>query len=217
MKKNSKPVVVLLHGVWLNGLVMRYLARYLKKYFDFDTRIYTYPTLTRDLAGNAESLNNYLNSLDSEVVHLVGHSLGGLLIRALFHYYPEQAQGRVVMLGAPSRGSCVARRLGQHGSVRWLLGRAIPQYLKESASWAPVPRELGVIAGTSGVGIGRLLARVPTPNDGTVAVSEVLATDSRDQVALPVSHTTMLFSSRVAEQVGVFLSTGVFGAGKNQD
>ncbi len=190
---------------------MRYLARYLDKHFDFDVRIYTYPTLTRDLADSAEALDSYLNSLDREVVHLVGHSLGGILIRALFHYYPQQAEGRVVMLATPSRGSCVARGLGRHWSVRWLLGRAIPQYLKESASWAAVPRELGVIAGTRGVGVGRLLARVPTPNDGTVAVSEALATDSHDQVTLPVSHSTMLFSARVAEQVGVFLTKGVFG------
>jgi len=193
---------------------MRYLARYLNKHFDFDVRIYTYLTLTRDLASSAESLDNYLNSLDSEVVHLVGHSLGGLLIRALFHYYPQQAEGRAVMLAAPGRGSCVANRLCRHGSTRWLLGRAIPQYLKESASWASVPRELGVIAGTRGVGVGRLLARVPTPNDGTVAVSEVFAADSHDQIALPVSHSTMLFSSRVSEQVGVFLRDGKFGQGK---
>ena len=40
------------------------------------------------------------------------------------------------------------------------------------------PREVGVIAGSRSVGIGRVFADLPMPNDGTVCVDETVAVGS---------------------------------------
>lgn len=190
---------------------MRYLARHLRTHFDVETRVFSYRSVSRDLADNAAALNNFLRNINREVIHLVGHSLGGLVIRALFHFFPEQANGRIVMLATPSNGSKVAARLLAYPPGRQLIGRSIRQYQQQGPSWPVLPRELGVIAGTGGPGMGQLIARLPVPNDGTVALTEVFAGDSRDRLALGHCHTSMLFSAEVAQQVGLFLRNGSFG------
>ena len=68
-----------------------------------------------------------------------------------------------------------------------------------------------MIAGTRGVGLGRLVAPdLPQPNDGAVAVSETQLAAARDRLELPVSHTGMLFSRQVSRQVRAFLRYGRF-------
>ena len=72
------------------------------------------------------------------------------------------------------------------------------------------PRELGVIAGSTSAGLGRLVADLPVPNDGTVAVEETRIEGTTDHVVLPVTHTGMLVSASVAEHVARFLHSGRF-------
>src|SRR3972149_5424539 len=83
--------------------------------------------------------------------------------------------------------------------------RPMPQH------WAPPPREIGAICGTRSFGLGRLLYRgLPRPNDGLLTVKESAFPAAREHLALPVSHTGMLFSREVADQAGQFLMTGKF-------
>jgi hypothetical protein len=71
-------------------------------------------------------------------------------------------------------------------------------------------RELGLIAGTRAVGIGRFFAGFSEPNDGTVAVRETRLEGATDHLLLPVSHMGMLLSARVADECGRFLRDGRF-------
>jgi len=59
--------------------------------------------------------------------------------------------------------------------------------------------------------LGRVVARgLPTPNDGVVTVAETALAAACDRIVLPVSHSGMLFSRRVARQSGAFLRDGKF-------
>jgi hypothetical protein len=49
-------------------------------------------------------------------------------------------------------------------------------------------------------------------NDGTVAVSETRLPGAKAHIVLPVSHSGMLLSARVAHEVGQFLELGHFGS-----
>jgi hypothetical protein len=71
-------------------------------------------------------------------------------------------------------------------------------------------RELGVIAGDLGFGLGRLVGSLQGPNDGTVLLEETEIQGAADRVVLRVSHTGMLFSAEVAAQTAAFLRTGRF-------
>ncbi len=61
-----------------------------------------------------------------------------------------------------------------------------------------------------GVGLGRLLGRMPAPNDGTVWLDETDLPGAAEQLRVHVSHTGMMFSAEVARQVAAFLRDGRF-------
>jgi hypothetical protein len=123
-----------------------------------------------------------------------------------------QRPGRVVMLGTPLRGSAVAGGFARYFFTRPLLGRSIEQGLLGDAPRWKGMRELGVIAGDRGIGIGLLLfGGLEPPHDGTVAINETRSPDVNAHVTVPTSHMGMLYSRTVAALVCGFLKEGVFG------
>lgn len=187
------------------------LARRLRRR-GFVVHVFSYSSVRSDLHANAAKLAHFLEKLDADTVHLVGHSLGGVLIRALFNDHPRQKPGRIVTLGAPHGGCRVAQRLNGSSLWRTVMGKSVAQLLAgETQRWVLPPREIGAICGTRSVGMGRLLYRgLPRPNDGLLTVKESAWAAAREHLALPVSHTGMMFSRTVARQTAAFLSTGHF-------
>jgi hypothetical protein len=122
----------------------------------------------------------------------------------------ESKAGNVVLMGAPVQGNFAGRRLAQHGWGRWFLGASEPLWREgRSARWTR-PEPLGVLAGTLPLGLGRLLGALPGPNDGVVRVEETGLQGMRERVVLPVGHSAMLVSARVAAQVLSFLNDARF-------
>jgi hypothetical protein len=117
---------------------------------------------------------------------------------------------RVVLLGAPARGCLSARRLACHAPGRWLLGASAALWREERAAQWSRSEPLGVIAGTLPLGLGRVVGRLPGPNDGVVCVEETAVQGMADRVVLRVSHSAMLVSLRVAAQLEAFLRDGRF-------
>ncbi len=72
-----------------------------------------------------------------------------------------------------------------------------------------------MIAGSRAVGIGRVFADLPVPNDGTVCVDETALPGASAQLVLDVSHTGMLLSSAVAAATVQFLAIGLLRATLN--
>lgn len=203
--------VVLVHGLYLPGVYMMSLQRRVGR-CGFHVLRFDYPSVRRTVEQNAAGLQGLLQRIDADVVHLVGHSLGGLVVRQLFHDYPDQRPGRVVTLGTPHGGSYVARQLSRWAVGRLLLGHSLDPLLGRVPPWEGA-RDMGVIAGTVGMGLGWVVRGLPRPNDGTVAAEETRLPGMSDYIELPVSHTAMVFSSRVARQVCAFLCAGAFAHG----
>jgi pimeloyl-ACP methyl ester carboxylesterase len=201
--------VVLLHGIWMKNLAMALLARRLRG-CGFRVVPFSYPSLARTVSDNAVQLGTLLASLNTPVIHLVGHSLGGLVILRLLLDKPDLPPGRVVVLGTPYMGSHAARGLAGHAATRWLLGKSYEGGLRGNGPRWPGGRELGVIAGSRPLGVGWLVPGLAKPNDGTVAVAETQIPGATGQIVLPVSHTGMLFSTEVAGAVCRFLHAGQF-------
>ena len=205
------PTVVLIHGLWFSGYILWTLGRRLRRQ-GFTVHAFSYPSVRADLAENAERLARFIEAFDADTVHLVGHSLGGILIRALFHFHPFQRPGRIVTLATPHGGCRVAQYLDRRAFWRPVLGKGVAQLLAgASAEWSSPPHEIGVICGTRSFGLGQMLYRgLPRPNDGLLTVKESAFPAAREHLVLPVSHTGMLFSREVARQVGNFLISGEF-------
>lgn len=202
--------VVLVHGLWMRGFAMEWMRRRVAR-SGYSTLAYSYPAIRLTLSENAERLADYLRELNASRLHLVGHSLGGLIILRAIDATPALPPGRVVLLGTPVTGSYAARRLQGLPGGRTALGRSLAEWLGPRQPVSAPPRETGVIAGNMSLGMGRIVApRLPLPNDGAVSVEETRLPGMRDHIVLPVSHSGMLVSRAVPRQICAFLRDGAF-------
>jgi pimeloyl-ACP methyl ester carboxylesterase len=203
--------VIFIHGLWMPGRESHWFRQRLENEHGFDPVLFSYRSRLETLESVLEALNRSIAELKADCVHIVGHSLGGLLALRLFDRFPQQPHGRVVLLGSPVRGSEAARRLGGVQAGQRLLGAIAHQELAvtHEPAWRQA-RELGVIAGTRPVGLGRVITRFQEANDGTVSVRETQIEGATDRIQMPVSHFGMLLSARVVEQTARFLRDGRF-------
>jgi pimeloyl-ACP methyl ester carboxylesterase len=210
-----RTLIVYVHGLWQNGGEAVLLRRRLAQALRAEACAFSYRSVTEDAGTSGRELAKYLSALSADRLHVVGHSMGGLVILKAFSQEPalhaRLAPGRIVLLGSPLRGSRTARNLAALPFGRRIMGRCIHEEVLEARErrW-DVARELGVIAGDSGFGLGRLVGRLQGPSDGTVLVEETLLAGATDRVVLRVGHTGMLFSAAVARAAGTFLDTGSF-------
>lgn len=201
--------VILTHGLWVPGLVMQPLAARLER-AGYGCRTFDYLGRARPLAAHAERLARFARSVGP--AHFVGHSLGGLVVLEALECDRALEAGRVVLLGTPARGCLSGRRLARHALGRWVLGKSDRLWREgHEARWTR-PELLGVVAGTVALGLGRLFGRLPGVNDGVVTLEETTVAGMRERVALPVGHSQMLVSGRVARAVESFLRDGRFAA-----
>lgn len=206
----NKPTVIFVHGLWMTGLELYLLRRRVAR-DGYNTYRFRYFSLTHTMDEHVVRLHQFIQQHPATTLHLVGHSLGGLLILQLLQQYDDIPHGRVVLVGAPVRGSQVARVMKKQSVTRPLLGKSGTDILAEQhePQWTG-NREVGVIAGTTSIGVGRLFTRLPKPHDGTVAVAETRLDGATDTLHLPATHTSLVYSSRVADAVRRFLSGGHF-------
>ncbi|HSN18386.1 MAG TPA: alpha/beta fold hydrolase [Gammaproteobacteria bacterium] len=201
--------VVFIHGLYMVGLEFAAL-RFRVKRAGFETRRFHYSSLWRGIEDNARKLGIYLQALPAERLHLVAHSLGGLVVLQMFQQGVRLPPGRVVLLGSPIRGSRAAAYLTEKG-LAWSLGKAGPGGLAGTYQprWTE-PRELGVVAGTHEFAINPMNFGLVSPHDGMVSVEETRIEGAKDSVTIHANHTGMLFTRELAEQVTAFLQAGHF-------
>ncbi|MDH3713250.1 MAG: alpha/beta hydrolase [Gammaproteobacteria bacterium] len=204
-----REAVVLVHGIWMRGGSLFIIARCLQS-GGFNCYPFTYASVRRTAAQNAERLHAFSSGLEADIVHFVGHSLGGIVILHLFDRYPRQRPGRVVFAGSPVNGSAVAQRSAANPISQVLLGNSLRRALMGGTPAWRGARDLGVIAGSRSLGVGRLLGGLRGTNDGTVSVDETRIPGATDHIVLPVTHTGLVISRAVADQVQAFLRNGEF-------
>jgi pimeloyl-ACP methyl ester carboxylesterase len=203
---------VLVHGLWLNGLEF-FLLRDRLKAAGFEPMPLRYSSMNESLQDAASKLAGELRAL-GETVHVVAHSLGGVIVLEALATAESLPNGRVVLLGSPVQGSRSAQAIARWSIGPQILGPlAAAELCRPCERRAPPHREIGVIAGSRSAGLGRLFADLPQPNDGTVAADETRLPGSSAEIVLDVSHTGMLFSTAVAAATVKFLATGSFGQG----
>ncbi|MHC2106205.1 MULTISPECIES: alpha/beta fold hydrolase [unclassified Methylobacterium] len=208
--------VILLHGL---GRTSASLARmraaltasgYRAVALDYHSTRHALPDLTASLGPRiAEIAHGTPGDL-----HFVGHSMGGLLARALIAQARPERLGRLVMLGPPNRGSEIADRLGHLGLYRRVFGPAgLTLGTRSVPVWPDPDYPVGVIAGTRTVDpIGWLM--LPRPNDGRVSVAATRIAGLQGHLVLPVSHALMMHHPTVIAQTLRFLAGGGFGTGR---
>ena len=207
--------VVLIHGVWMPGNEMLFVKLHLENEHGYTGVLFSYPSVRGSLDENAELLADFIADLESDTVHLVAHSLGGVIALRMLALNPDARVSRTVCLGSPLCGSRAAEHLNKLDWGGAILGKSVVDGVVDEAAneWATKvteAREVGCIAGTVAMGLGRLFTEFKEPSDGTIALSETMLPGIRDHLIIDVSHSGLIVSKRVIDQTAAFLERGSF-------
>ena len=126
--------VVCVHGFWSHGTGMYLIKRRLEKEFGFRVRLFNYRSVRRTLDENADALSRFIHEQDVDGMHIIGHSLGGVLALRMLandaHVGTKTLNFSVVDDPDDSERSHRRRlvveatdHLGNRSSVSWLIRR----------------------------------------------------------------------------------------------
>ncbi len=206
----AKPNVVLIHGILMNPLEMRYLGGQLSK-AGYQVHYLYYQSVLKTSKQNAQSLYKKILKLNLPDMHIVAHSLGGIITMHLFDQFDDLPNGKIVMLGSPVNGSWIAQKIHDWPVISPLLARSMPSALsgEDLPEWHN-KRDWGMIAGTRNQGLGFIAGGLPGKGDGTVLLKETHHPKQNEHISVDTSHTALLFSKEVAALSSRFLKTGSF-------
>lgn len=206
----TADTVILLHGLARSHRSMRKLEKALQQ-AGFHTLNLNYPSTRHDVETLATMVMPA--ALDrcrqARRIHIVTHSLGGILLRSYLQQYPIPNLGRVVMLAPPNQGSEVAARLQRYALFRRCFGPAAAQLGDAPKKLGKADFELGIIAGNRSIN-PLFHYWLHGPNDGTILVDDTRLTGMKDHLTLPVSHPFIMAETAVIAQVLIFLREGQF-------
>ncbi|CAH0524394.1 esterase/lipase family protein [Vibrio hippocampi] len=195
--------IIILHGLYMHGIVMRPLSQNIRE-LGYTTQIVTYNTLAINEEKLFASIDHALSRSSTNV--LVGHSLGGIVIK---HYLTSrkpcvQTISHVVTIGSPLQGASVVERVEKLG-LGALLGNSGSFGLKAHQDIWQHPQKLGSIAGDIPVGVRPLLMMSRSESDGTVTVEETRIEGMTDHIVTQQTHTSLIYSRFVSQQIDHFI------------
>lgn len=203
----APETVFLVHGLGRSRASMLVLSARLRS-AGYRTVLVPYDPVRLRLSDASDALLRRVSvEAGGERYHLIGHSLGGIIIRdAARRGYPA-GLGRVVMLAPPNRPPELAARLRTNALFRHIAGDS-GQRLADPAFYArlpPPPAEFGVIAGDRGQRL-----TFDEPNDGVVTVAGTRLAGMKAFRVVPHSHTFIMNGRDVFELCVRFLKEGTF-------
>ncbi|MGI8981155.1 MAG: esterase/lipase family protein [Pirellulaceae bacterium] len=200
MTAPSSQALILIHGLGAHWLIMSPLARRLQSQFGRVIN-WSYASLWSGIERHGQQMAEQLQQLDDdpgvERIHLITHSMGGIVARLALAARLPAKMGRMVMLAPPNTGSHVARSLAP------ILGRICPPLMQLSDAEQSFVASLPPL---SAVEIGIIAAR----HDLLVAEPRTHLSTEKEHIILPGMHSSLLWRQETAEQAAAFLASGRF-------
>jgi pimeloyl-ACP methyl ester carboxylesterase len=215
---DAEQKVLLVHGLGRTPLSLLLLGRRLRRE-GYAPEFFGYYAFAESHRRIVERLVRRLRLLAAEggPVGLVGHSLGGLLLRQALARVPELEVRGLVMLGTPNQPPRLAERVKDWSAFR-LFARSCGQLLATPEAFAALPPPKYpylIIAGTAGWR-WTWTPFAGAPNDGFVTVEETRLNAGETPLTLPVSHTFMMNDRAVQDAVLAAFSDAAPGGSGSQ-
>ena len=192
--------VSLVHGFFAKSLMMTVLGHRLDRR-GYLSRPWGYSNMRRSILEHAEAFSHELARLDADLavgkIHLVTHSMGGIIARAALERFRPRKLGRFVMLAPPNRGSFVAT------ATVGILGGLFKPVAELTTAPDSLVNSLGM---PTGVDVGVIAAS----RDALVSQDSTRPDVPHDHVTIPCLHSSLLFRRDAADLVAAFLATGEF-------
>jgi len=213
----AADTVVLLHGLGRGKASMWPLEWSLRRQ-GYQVRNLAYPSQRAPVGELAEAALGpvFSGARSGGRIHVVTHSLGGILVRQYLREHGAPADlGRVVMLAPPNVGSEIVDTLSGWRAYAWLNGPAGldlgtgAAHAPARLGPAPAGAEVGVIAGDFSWN-PLFSALIPGRDDGKVSVERTHLAGESDHLVLPYSHTWLMNRAETRRQVAAFLREGRF-------
>ena len=214
IEKSASEYVVILHGIARTSSHMSSLREYLQKKYDVIS--IDYPSTYYTLEELVDLIHNELlkKITEKKLVHFVGYSMGGLLVRAIVDKYPPRQLGRVVQLAPPNSGSEVADFFKDIWLYEKIYGPAGQQLtttsdLSNLFKIKKINYDLGIIAGNRTIDpISSII--IPGVDDGKVSVESTKLKGMKDHIVVSASHTFFPTNKIIHQQTEYFLKHGMF-------
>lgn len=208
--------VLLLHGTARRASSMNRLERAFRA-AGYETLNLDYPARSAAIEDLAARIRPGVERFADQVarLHVVTHSMGGLVARALITRHRPRSLGRVVMLAPPNGGSEVADALQRFRAFHRFFGPAAAQLVTRRSEGlerllGPVDFPLGVIAADRSLYLLESWLLLPGPNDGRVTVARTRVNGMSDHVTLHATHALMMRNRQVIRQCLHFVRDGRF-------
>ncbi|CAM3553590.1 Alpha/beta hydrolase family protein [Vibrio aerogenes CECT 7868] len=200
--------IILIHGLYMHGVVMQPLSQLLAGK-GYTTDVISYNSVSIEEDDVFRSIDKLIDPSGNNI--LVGHSLGGLMIK---HYLTArqvtaEQVSHVIAIGSPLQGASIVDAIQALG-LGQILGNSTDYGLENHNSDWCFPQKLGCIAGTMAIGFRPLLIGNTHPSDGTVTLEETKITGMTDHLEINHTHTSLIFSAEVAEQIDYFIRFNSF-------
>ena len=192
--------VSLVHGFLAHSFMLSLLGHRLDGR-GYLSRPWGYWNMRRSILEHADAFSRELAILDADravgTIHLVTHSMGGIIARAALERFRPRKLGRFVMLAPPNRGSFVAT------ATVGVLGGVFKPVAELTTACDSLVNSLGMPAD---IDIGVIAAG----RDALVAPESTRPTVPHAHITIPCLHSSLLFRRDAADLVAGFLATGEF-------
>lgn len=213
--------VLLVHGLSRSGASMRKMRRalgqqgYLAFTLDYPSTKYSIEALSMSIlpAGIAACREQ-----GASRIHLVTHSMGGIVARYFLKHRDVPGFGRMVMLAPPNQGSELIDFYSKVPGFKQLLGPAARQLGTDPEN--SMPLKLGPVSVDTAIITGSessnslMSLTLPGADDGKVTAASTLVEGMCAQVLLPTSHRMIMKDDVSVDEVVHYITYGKFRSRK---
>jgi hypothetical protein len=208
--------IILLHGMGRTRFSMSSLEKYLTNH-GYHVINESYPS-TQKLIEEISSTHvakavERCQQKNTTKIHIVTHSLGGIVTRQYLQNASLPDGSRIVMLSPPNQGSSLVDKIRNIPFYKWFTGKAGQQLTSDANSLVhklkPIHQEVGIITGNRSLDPW-FSWLIKGEDDGKVSVEEARLEEMKDFLVVPHGHTFIMNSKTVQQQVLHFLQYGCF-------